>query len=367
MKIAVYTIALNEAKFVKRWHESAKDADFILIADTGSIDDTIALAEELGINIIRISLKPWRFDDARNAALAAIPADVDFCIALDMDEVLVEGWREKLEAINPATTRPRYSYTWSWNPDGSASLVYGGDKIHARNGYRWKHPVHEVLTCQGEEVQEWIGLEIHHHPDDAKSRGQYFPLLELAVKEDPDDDRNAFYYARELFFHNYTEKAIAEFKRHLSLPKSTWAPERAASMRYLAKLEIENTESWLLKAIAESPTQREARCDLAVLYGKQERWFESYALAKSALEIKEKPLFYLCEFDAWSYLPHDLMAIASYRLGNYEEAKIQGKIALDLAPFERRLRDNLGHYERGIDEPNATAPSSATDDVGSSI
>ena len=36
MKIAVYTIALNEENFVKRWFESAKEADYLLIADTGS-------------------------------------------------------------------------------------------------------------------------------------------------------------------------------------------------------------------------------------------------------------------------------------------------------------------------------------------
>jgi hypothetical protein len=36
MKIAVYTVALNEEQFVERWYNSAKDADYLLIADTGS-------------------------------------------------------------------------------------------------------------------------------------------------------------------------------------------------------------------------------------------------------------------------------------------------------------------------------------------
>ena len=34
MNIAIYTIALNEQKFVKPGYESAKDADYLLIADT---------------------------------------------------------------------------------------------------------------------------------------------------------------------------------------------------------------------------------------------------------------------------------------------------------------------------------------------
>jgi glycosyltransferase involved in cell wall biosynthesis len=240
MKVAVYTIALNEEQFVEPWYESAKEADYLLIADTGSTDNTVAWARERGINVITVLIKPWRFDMARNASLAALPADIDYCIALDMDEVLLPGWRQELEkAHRNNATRPRYQYTWNWKDDAytEPGLQYGGDKIHSRLGYRWKHPVHEVLVCQGREVQEWIPLEIHHHPDHSKSRGQYLPLLKLAVDEDPSDDRNAFYYARELYFARDYDAALIEFKRHLSLPTAKWEPERAASMRYLAKID----------------------------------------------------------------------------------------------------------------------------------
>ena len=34
MKIAVYTIAKNEEQFVEAWYNSAKDANYLLIADT---------------------------------------------------------------------------------------------------------------------------------------------------------------------------------------------------------------------------------------------------------------------------------------------------------------------------------------------
>ena len=36
-KIAVYAICKNESKFVDRWYESVKDADEIVVVDTGSI------------------------------------------------------------------------------------------------------------------------------------------------------------------------------------------------------------------------------------------------------------------------------------------------------------------------------------------
>ena len=96
MKVAVYTICKNEEKHVERWYDSCKEADYVLLADTGSTDRTVAIARDLGINIYEISVVPFRFDDARNASLALLPADVDYCIALDMDETLTPGWRQAL-------------------------------------------------------------------------------------------------------------------------------------------------------------------------------------------------------------------------------------------------------------------------------
>ena len=353
MKIAVYTIAKNEEQFVQEWYDSAKDADYLLIADTGSTDRTVELAKSLGINVLSVNISPWRFDDARNASLSAIPLDIDYCIALDMDEVLIKGWREALEKINPESTRIRYHYTWNWNEDGSPGLQYGGDKIHSRKGYRWKHPVHETLFPYGiEEKQEWAEFEIHHHADDSKPRSQYYPLLELAVKEDPYNDRNCFYYARELFFHNEIEKAVAEFKRHLSLPSAGWSPERAQSMRYLAKCEADKREDWLLKAIKESPGRREALVDLSLHYYSIQEWKNSLLYVNQALDIAEKPLDYLCEADAWGWLPYDLKAISEYNLGNIEAALDAGLIACSMTSDER-LASNLAFYKKAYNTENA--------------
>lgn len=341
MKIAVYTIALNEEQFAKRWAESATEADLLLIADTGSTDQTVEIARELGVEVVRIDIKPWRFDKARNAALKFLPDDIDFCIALDMDEVLVPGWRDHLEAVADHVTRPRYEYTWSWNADGSAGLVYGGDKIHRRKGYSWKHPVHEVLVCSGVEVQDWIGLKIHHFPDHNKSRNSYLPLLKLAVEEDPDDDRNAFYYARELYFYRRNKEATEQFLRHLSLPKAVWKPERAASYRYLAKADWINRFSWLLHAVAEAPDRREAWVDLSLYYYEQGDSLGCLWAAENALRVTEKPLEYLCEDFAWGALPFDLAAWAAWQIKQIDKAETYAEQAVALDPDNLRLNENL--------------------------
>lgn len=338
MKIAVYTITKNEGQFVARWAKSCEDADYRLVVDTGSTDDTLLAAVEAGCQIAEISVVPWRFDVARNMALDLVPDDIDICVSLDADEVLAPGWREALEQISAVCTRPRYKYVWSWKPDGTEGLVYSGDKIHARHGFRWTHPVHEVLTPEGVEVQEFVGLEIHHHPDPSKSRSQYLPLLELAVQELPDDDRNRFYLGRELMFNGRHDEAAVHLRRHLEL--SQWTPERATSMRYLARVTADR-EPWLLRACAEAPDRREPWVDLARFYYDTQKWDQCFAACMRALSITVKPLEYLCEEESWGALPHDLASVSAWYSGRKMLALKHVWDAISANPSDPRLRENM--------------------------
>jgi tetratricopeptide (TPR) repeat protein len=345
MKIAVYTIAKNEEQFIERWAKSCEDADYRFILDTGSADKTLERATALGVTVASATINPWRFDIARNTSLSLLPADADICIALDMDEVLLPGWREELEKISENVTRPRYKYTWSWNEDGTPGLEYGGDKIHRRNGYRWHHPVHEVIVADRiEEVQEWTKLEIHHYPDHSKSRGQYFPLLELAVKEDPSNDRNQYYLAREYFFNNMFDKAAEMFKTHLNNPNAQWGPERAASWRYLAKCDAVNAEHYLAQAIQDAPKRREALVEMGMLYYNKQDYEKALMFMEEAILIQEKPLDYLCEDFAWGSLPYDTAAISAFHLNKKDLALRYGGVALSFDPDNERLINNLTYY-----------------------
>lgn len=344
LKIAIYTIAKNEEGFVEKWYNSSREADYHLILDTGSTDKTVEVARRLGIRVEEKAFTPWRFDHARNYALSLLPDDIDICLALDMDEVLVEGWRAHLENIPDNVTRPRYKYVWSWNSNGTEGLTYGGDKAHRRHGYAWKHPVHETLKAiNNDEVQHWIGMEVHHRPDLSKPRSQYLPLLKLAIEEDPDDARNSFYYARELFFYKQYEESIVQFNRYLSLPTTWWAPERAKAMRYL--YEITNDHNWLWKATQEAPTGREGWVQLAQYGYDNSDWYLCFYASGKALAIIEKPLEYLNEDFAWRDLPHDLHALSSHHLGWRENAIMHGKLAIELNPGDIRLQNNLRFYE----------------------
>lgn len=352
MKVAIYTIAKDEESFVERWYNSAKDADYLLIADTGSSDDTVSIAKSLGIKVVSIDINPWRFEDARNAALAFLPKDIDMCISLDMDEVIKENWRKPLEeAFNSGITRPRYKHVWSWKKDGTPDLEFGYDHIHTRHGYRWKHPVHETLYPYGnfeEKIGFVSGLETYHYPDHQKSRGQYLLLLKMSIVEDSQNERNSYYYARELFFHDEKTQSAEEFKRYLSLPTATWAAERSSALRYLAKCEPENAEKYLSEACTTAPDRREPIVELAYFAYLKNNWKLCYSNSIKAITIKEKPLDYLCEEFAWGSAPFDLAAISAYNLEKYEDAIKYNLIALELSPKDSRLIKNMYHYQQAI-------------------
>lgn len=240
MKIVVYAICKNEAQFVSRWIKSMSEADQIVVLDTGSTDDTVQRLRTLGAQVTVETICPWRFDVARNRSLELVDPDADICVCTDLDEVFHPGWRKALEsAWIPGTTQATYRYTWSFRPDGGEGVVFWYEKIHARHGYRWVHPVHEVLEWMGP-GQPGLkvsaeGVQLDHHPDPKKSRAQYLPLLELAVAEAPQDDRSVHYLGREYLFHSRWDDCIRTLTQHLTMPSATWADERAASMRFIAQ------------------------------------------------------------------------------------------------------------------------------------
>ena len=74
MKVAVYTISKNEAKQVASYMESCRDADLVVIADTGSSDGTPDLLRQAGAVVHDVAVKPWRFD-WRGPLSRLLPAD----------------------------------------------------------------------------------------------------------------------------------------------------------------------------------------------------------------------------------------------------------------------------------------------------
>ena len=347
--IVVYAICKNEEKFARRWMESMSESDEVVVLDTGSEDGTPELLRALGARVWEEKIEPWRFDAARNRSLELVPEQADLCVCTDLDEVFCPGWRRALEeGWSPEYAQVRYPYVWSFLPDGRDGVAFWYDKIHIRKGFHWVGAVHEVLQYEGGRAPSVLlgNLRLEHHPDPQKSRAQYLPLLELAVAEAPDNDRNMHYLGREYLFHGQWEKAIETLKRHLAMPSAVWPEERCASMRYIARCCMELGQEnealrWLLRACGESPDTREPWMALARACCRREDWHGVLFAVRRALVITQRSGSYLTEPDSWGEAPYDLAAVALYYLGDYRHALAMGEEALKRSPMDARLRENL--------------------------
>ena len=354
-KVCVYAITKNEEKFVKRWVDSMREADKIVVLDTGSTDDTVSLLESLGVEVHTQIFNPWRFDEARNASLALVPPEYDICVCVDLDEVFSKGWKEEiLKVWNDDVTRVRYNYNWSFDEYGNPGTSFLINKIHKNGYYKWTHPVHEVLTPLKKEKEVLCNtIEVNHYPDKTKSRSSYLPLLELSVKEDPEDDRNMHYLGREYMYYKKWDESINTLKKHLTLKKATWKDERAASMRFIgrcykAKKEKEEAIKWYKDAINEAPYLREGYVELAYIYYEDKDYLKAYDYLRKALEIKNKSKSYINEEFAWNSFIYDVISICAFNLGYYEESVKWVKKALELDKNNIRLQLNLEQMEKYV-------------------
>lgn len=95
MKINLVMIVKNEERSLRRCLEAAKPlVDRMIVVDTGSTDQTVEIAQEMGAAVLKFS---WvdDFSAARNFALDH--SDGDWNLVLDADEYVRETSREELE------------------------------------------------------------------------------------------------------------------------------------------------------------------------------------------------------------------------------------------------------------------------------
>ena len=281
MRICVYTIAKNEEHHVPRFCASAKDADITLILDTGSTDNTVAVAVSCGATVYQQKVFPWRYDEARNRALALIPEDFDVCIGMDMDEYLTDGWRAEVERLwVDGVNQIYYPFKLS---DKRSTMT---NKIHSRYGFIWQWPVHECLVADVRTIIKTATSKITlvtHDPYLDPKIDKHHAMLEYAIKQYPDSGRMAYYYARDLVNLQKWEQAIPYLKKYLTLDRRRNAKERAFCMQHLGKCydklgKADESIEWFRNAVVETPSVKDTWNTLANIYMKYKKYPEAYAI-----------------------------------------------------------------------------------------
>ena len=185
-------------------------------------------------------------------------------------------------------------------------------------------------------------IVLNHYSDKSKSRGSYLPLLELSVKEDPNDDRNMHYLGREYMYYGKWNECIDTLIKHLNLKSSTWKDERCASMRFIARSykklgRVEESKMWYDKAINEAPYLRDSYVERGILEYELDNYKEASKYLNDALNINSHEKTYINEIFSWDNTIYDMLSICMFYLNRIDESLFYIDKAIDMEPNNERL------------------------------
>ena len=298
LKIAIYTIAKNETSNVVSWHNSNRDADYHLVCDTGSTDNTVDALRAAGITVVPITVDPWRFDVARGCALNLLPADIDICIWQDLDEQLLPDWRENLvRHWTPETTTAFHRYKnndnpWQWH-----------SKIHARHGCTWTGIVHETLSWHIPQHTIWLhDVWLREFQDVTKDRSKYLQMLVQKVAEGDRDWKTYYFLANEYQstdFNKSVQYREQSFDLCMDGPIAKSYIARTLAVQYGTWGQDALAERWFQTSISIS-NERESWYHRAMFYKRREQWDFCLLAVIRCTEVTAQRDGYTFDPDAWS-------------------------------------------------------------------
>lgn len=327
MKIAISTIAKNEAHNVKDFVASCKEADIVSVLDTGSTDGTISLLKKHNAYAGQEIIKPFDFAKARNAALDKLPDDVDVVVSIDMDERLQAGWRKELEkAWIAGTGAVSYWYISEWADEAKTipSVACWRSKIFDRKKYRWQHCVHEVpLPADGSKpyLVNCDKIVVGHYQTGTRN---YIELLTRLILEQPEEASSYIQRGADYIKDGNYYLGVKDYEQYIKLAREKqkeYQPNEAAyklisgqmahsfieigRAKMKMKYPIEQIIQCMLYAVAEAPDMREAWVYLADAWQSVGNYGSAYAAAMNALQVVNSGI-YARELICWGEYPKNI-------------------------------------------------------------
>jgi Flp pilus assembly protein TadD len=236
-------IVKNESRCLADCLESVRGiADEIAIGDTGSTDDTMAIAKRFGARCISIA---WQndFASARNQCLAT--ATGDWLLHLDADEAVDTAGAQRIRELVDQdgagadaieVTLANYSdemRAWRWTPAPPGDPMARGFSgyiaapllrlFRNHRGYQYREPVHENITESVLELGGRIRSEpilIHHYGyavrADEKAR-LYLSIARQKAEKRPDDPKAWHDLSEQLLALGETEESAVAAANALRL------------------------------------------------------------------------------------------------------------------------------------------------------
>jgi len=235
--LSLCMIARNEAKNLATCLESVRGVvDEIVLVDTGSTDETVAVAARYGARIFRFQ---WvdDFSAARNEAVKH--ARGEWILALDADEALTPDAGRKIRGLLTDTTHVAFLLNIRSplkDSRGQSAVVNAWPRLFRnRPQIRYEGRVHEQLSPSIARLGGLVArtdIVIEHRgyhqdfTDQRQKQVRNLALLEKERNEHPDDPMTLFHLGEALGLGGQAEEAAKAYRAAISRPDMP--PQNAA-------------------------------------------------------------------------------------------------------------------------------------------
>jgi tetratricopeptide (TPR) repeat protein len=216
-RLSAALIVRNEARFLPECLASLQGVvDEIVVVDTGSTDDTVALAEAAGARCEHFS---WSHDFAAARNFALERATGDYVLTIDADERVLDPGAARTALLafadqhdgNVAGTVTIRNVL----PDAGESVDHT-ERFFRRDRFRYEGAIHEqILPVSGEKDSAATGVDLLHlgyaqaYDEPAHKAHRNIPILRRELERHPDDE----YYWHQLGKAHYSLREYAEAAR----------------------------------------------------------------------------------------------------------------------------------------------------------
>ncbi|CAM3805503.1 glycosyltransferase [Castellaniella denitrificans] len=216
--IALVMIVKNGAATLARCLSSVQGhVDEFIVLDTGSTDDTIAIARRFGARVHHFE---WidDFSAARNAALDHSSADWN--LILDADNWLESG-HEQLRRLGSVPFLGQVAILNRFMQGGEARQATEWTTRVLPRGVRYMGRIHEQAANSGDLPRKRLDIRVGHDgymPEGLEAKkGRNEALLRVALAEAPEDPYLLYQLGKELALYDRHEEAADHFSRAVSL------------------------------------------------------------------------------------------------------------------------------------------------------
>ena len=325
----------------------SKFADEIVIVDTGSLDGTVQIAKKF---TDKVYFFKWcdDFSAARNFAFDK--ATSELIMWLDADDFITDENCAKIKNLKnnfAGFDMAVLPYAAAFDGD-KPTFIYNRERIFRRDkGYRFSGEVHEAVTAHGKIY--YSDAAIYH-----KKVKQNEPLRNLRILQkklssgNELNDREKFYYGRELLFNKMYREAIAVLEDFLS--GSGWVVNKVEAclnlyQAYRAVGEENKAMNSLLKSFILLPPNSQICCILGEYFFNKGELKNSVYWYEEALKAESVEGSFV-NTDFCGFIPYMQLCVLYDRLGDRQKAYACNEKAGEIKPHNENYLYNVKYFEK---------------------